>query len=71
MNKEILIRLRGEWIKERDRYGQESQAFIRLHFGVYALDEAIDSLEHGEVRQYKDKGISLFSMLRRKSFKQP
>jgi hypothetical protein len=69
-NVKTLIDLRAEWIKERDKFEQDSQEFIRLHFGIYALDEAIDSLEAGKVRRYKDKNISLDSMLRRKSFRQ-
>lgn len=64
---EILIKLRSEWIKERDKFPQGSRQWDKLHFGVYALDEAIESLKARKVWRYTiDRNISLDVVLNRR-----
>lgn len=64
-NLDLLIQLRSIWIQERDKFASHSREAIRLHFGIYALDEAINTVENGKVWRYNENGISLESMLMR------
>lgn len=48
-----LENLRGEWIKERDKYPYHSREWWHLHFGIYALDEAIETQKAKRIWRYK------------------
>ena len=62
---ELLKTLRKRWMDDRDEFLPYSREWLRLHFGVYALDEAIRTLENDEIFRYKENNISLDSMLKR------
>jgi hypothetical protein len=56
-----LTNLRAEWIKERDQFTPASEEWWKRHRGIYALDEAIHTLQAGRVWRYKDdRNIEIF-----------
>ena len=59
-----LIYLRAEWIYWRDTFSYQSKEWWRLHFGIYALDEAIYTLEEGKVTRHADFNRSLDFVLK-------
>jgi hypothetical protein len=57
---ELLTALRAEWIGQRDSWPATQVEHQFCRFAIYALDEAIHSLENGFVWRYSASNISLF-----------
>ena len=48
----VLNQLRDEWIKDRDKHPAGSAEERMFHFGIYGIEEAINSLKAGKVCRY-------------------
>ncbi|MFH5832358.1 hypothetical protein [Halalkalibaculum sp. DA384] len=55
----LLTELRSHWVEDRDEKTYGSPQWMGKHQGVYALDEAIKTIKAGELKRYKDEGITI------------